>query len=407
MLSIGQSYTETLDSFYVPTPEYSLTLGLDSLHFPCAVTTPDVGSDFPILILVHGTAALDKDANSTKDYLDSVGAAPRKAMTRMFWEIADSLSRNGIMVLRYDKRSHTVNCIEDSACWWVDTISPYDYIKDLNYAIEYAKTLPGVDTCNIFVAGHSQGGSFVADAGYKRNDVRGVIGLAPTAQPVDTVAVFQVATVDQNPAGAMVLSAQFDSLRAGLWPMDTPLTNFEFSPRFWLDWLDITDSAITTQQLITVPTLFMYGTIDKFVPPGTHLQLWMDSITRPDVTFLSFAQLDHSLGTEYDSTMSPAVLDSLTQWILSNSTANCTPSGLADITSVDAFTVFPNPTKGELIIQGLNERAHVELWSITGQRLWSTTTSDGLLDLTNAPPGVYLLRITTGTSRQTVKVIRH
>ena len=107
------------------------------------------------------------NTNSTKDYLDSVGAVYRKAETAMFYEIADSLSRNGIMVLRYDKRSYTVNCIENPACWYVDTISPYDYIKDIHNAVDFVKGIPAVDTCNIFLAGHSQGGSFVRKKGWE------------------------------------------------------------------------------------------------------------------------------------------------------------------------------------------------------------------------------------------------
>lgn len=113
---LSQGYTTVFDTFYVSTPEYNASLGIDSLLFPCAITTPDTGSKFPVLILVHGTSALDMNTNSTKDYLDSVGAVYRKAETEMFYEIADSLSRNGIMVLRYDKRSYTVNCIENTAC---------------------------------------------------------------------------------------------------------------------------------------------------------------------------------------------------------------------------------------------------------------------------------------------------
>ena len=102
---ISQNYTTSLDTFYVNTPEYANSLGIDSLHFPCAITKPDVGTTFPVLILVHGTAALDMNSSSSKDYLDSVGAAYRKAETHMFYEIADYLSSNNIMVLRYDKRS--------------------------------------------------------------------------------------------------------------------------------------------------------------------------------------------------------------------------------------------------------------------------------------------------------------
>jgi len=313
--SYGQSYSSIIDTFYVNTPEYALTLGVDSLHFPSAITTPDTQALFPILILVHGTAALDKDANSTKDYLDSIGANYRKAQTRMFYDIADALSQNGIMVLRYDKRSHTVNCIEKPPCWFVDTVTIYDYIKDIHHAIDFAKTLPNVDSCNIFLAGHSQGGSFVSQVGYERFDVRGILNMAGTSQPVDSVAIYQYESIDNDPVGANIIRRQFDSLRSGLWPMSTTLYNSHFSPRFWIDWINHSDSAVFVQQYSNKPKALMYGTADRFVPSNIHYQIWQDSISRPNVTFQLFNDLDHGFGTEYDSTMSQQVLDFMIDWI--------------------------------------------------------------------------------------------
>ncbi len=233
--SFAQSYTTTIDTFYVQTPEYANTIGVESLHFPFAITKPTIGSKFPILILVHGTSALDFDANSTKDFLDSIGGRYRKAETKMFYEIADSLSRNGIMVFRYDKRSYTLKCIEKPSCWYVDTISPYDYIKDINEAIDFVKTLPNVDTCNIFLAGHSQGGSFVSHVGYERNDIRGILNMAGTAQPIDSVVIYQSEHINNDLTGATILREQFKSLRNGQWPMTDTLYQFHFLLNFgWI-----------------------------------------------------------------------------------------------------------------------------------------------------------------------------
>ena len=45
-IGMAQSYTTTIDTFYVSTPEYSTSLGLDSLFFPSAITTPNTGNNF-------------------------------------------------------------------------------------------------------------------------------------------------------------------------------------------------------------------------------------------------------------------------------------------------------------------------------------------------------------------------
>ena len=391
-----QGYSTVIDSFYVQTPEYSSSLGLDSLFFPCAITTPENGLDFPVVILVHGTSALDYDANSTKDYLDSVGASYRKAETAMFYEIADSLSRNGIMVLRYDKRSFTLNCIEKPSCWSVDTISPYDYIKDIHYAVDFAKNLPSVDTCNIFLAGHSQGGSFVSQVGYDRSDIRGVLNMAGTAQPIDSVAIYQEEFINGNPTNAETLRHQFDSLRMGLWPMSDTLSNSHFSPRFWLDWISHTDSAVFVQKNSDKPTTLMYGTADRFVPSNTHYQIWLDSITRPDVTYQLFTDIDHSFGTEYDSTMSPQVLSFMANWIHSTKT-NCSPSDLPELEDLNNLTIYPNPASNVITIEsnksGSNE---FQVLDLMGSVIYKGELKDDEpyhLDISSLTKGVHIIRL--------------
>lgn len=391
----GQSYTTTTDTFYVQTPEYSASIGLDSLHFPCSISTPDVGSDFPVLILVHGTAALDMNSSSTKDYLDSLGADYRKAETYMFYEIADALSRNGIVVLRYDKRSFTLNCIENPACWYVDTLSPYDYIKDIHHAINFAKRIPNVDTCNIFLAGHSQGGSFVSEVGYHRQDIRGVLNMAGTALPIDSVAIYQTEFIDSDPVGANILRQQFDSLRNGLWPMTEPLYNYHFSPRFWLDWINHTDLAMHVQQTSDKPTALMNGTADRFVPAAIHHQAWLDSVSRADVTFQLYVDIDHGFGTEYDSLISPQVLDFMTNWIQSTS-ENCLPTNVNELEKKSDFSIFPNPTSGNLRIHS-NSKNNVpfKLLDINGRILKQgrLNAQNTALNLYSLDAGLYFLWI--------------
>ena len=394
----AQGYTTVFDTFYVSTPEYNSTLGIDSLLFPCAITTPDTGANFPVLILVHGTSALDMNTNSTKDYLDSVGAVYRKAETAMFYEIADSLSRNGIMVLRYDKRSYTVNCIENPACWYVDTISPYDYIKDIHSAVDFVKGVPLVDTCNIFLAGHSQGGSFVSKVGYDRSDIRGVLNMAGTAQPIDSVSIYQEEFINSNPLGAVTLREQFDSLRTGLWPMTDTLFNAHFSPRFWLDWLSHTDSAVIVQQNSDKSTALMYGTADRFVPANIHYQIWQNEITRPNVSFELFTDIDHSFGSEYDSVMSPQVLSFMTDWIHATK-LNCGLSGLSELSQNARLSIYPNPGTDMVYVNSTMEgNTDFQLVNVMGETLLSGELMKDEpfpLNISILPKGVYMIQSET------------
>jgi len=309
-------------------------------------------------------------------------------------------------VLRYDKRSFTLNCIEHPSCWYVDTVSPYDYINDLHRAIDFAKTITNVDTCNIFLAGHSQGGSFVSQVGYDRNDVRGVLDMAGTAQPIDSIVPYQFEFINSDLAGANILRAQFDSLRNGLWPMADTLYQNHFSPRFLLDWISHSDSAIIVQKNSDKPTALMYGTVDRFVPPTIHYQIWLDSITRPNVTFQLFNDIDHAFGSEYDSTMSPQVLGFMINWIQNNVQA-CGTATVWNVEENSTLSVYPNPSS-EIINIHLTRNTNTPfvLMDINGEIILQGILEGGKtkqVDLTRLKKGLYFLRV----DESVMKIIRN
>ena len=387
----AQSYVSIKDTFYVPTPEYSSSIGVDTLHFPTIITTPDQNKRLPVLILVHGTTPVDKNSCSVKDYKENPASPFRKAKTRLFLDIADSLSQQGIVVLRYDKRSYTVNCIEKKSCWYVDTISPYDYIKDIHYAVDFAKSFPFVDTCNIFLAGHSQGGSFVGSVASTRDDIRGVMCLAPTAQPIDTIVIFQTETVEEDANGASILRQQFDSLRASKWPMEDTLYKQEFSPRLWLDWIQITDSSVSLYKQLDIPTTFMYGSVDKLVPPSIHQKIWMDSIDREHVDFKVFDELDHSFGTVYDSTISSDVLGYMIDWINTHS-QSCSLTPYTNLLTPATVSAFPNPVVDYLHLNFPEIVSSVEITDMVGtSRVFQVEQHQ--VNVKALPPGNYILSI--------------
>ena len=300
----------------------------------------------------------------------------------------------------------TVNCIEKSACWYVDTISPYDYIKDINHAVDFAKTIPNIDTCNIFLAGHSQGGSFVSKVGYDRPDIRGILNMAGLAQPVDSISIYQEEFINGNPAGANILRVQFDSLRNGLWPATDTLYNNHFSPRFWLDWISHSDSAVFTQKNSDKPTTLMYGTADRFVPSAIHYQIWLDSITRPNVTFQLFNEIDHGFGIEYDSTMSPQVLNFMTNWI-NTTQINCGQTNILEVENDKNLLLYPNPANGLILVE--SQKPEIQKFKLIN--MLGTTISKGnlyyhvpfQLDIQHLPAGIYAIQ----TSTSVIKFIKH
>ena len=71
---------------------------------------------------------------------------------RPFWVIADYLSRNGIAVLRFDERG--VGLSEGD----FSTATTRDFANDVSAAVQFARTLKTVDTEQIGLVGHSEGG---------------------------------------------------------------------------------------------------------------------------------------------------------------------------------------------------------------------------------------------------------
>ncbi len=75
--------------------------------------------------------------------------------------------------------------------------------------------------------------------------------------------------------------------------------------------------------------------------------------------------------------------------------------------SVDSqiFHIYPNPTTGDLRIEG-KVMVTGELLNLTGQKIQDITVSDDLIDLKGIPPGTYLLRIRSGKDLFVWRIIR-
>ena len=82
--------------------------------------------------------------------------------------------------------------------------------------------------------------------------------------------------------------------------------------------------------------------------------------------------------------------------------------------NADFFNVYPNPTKGEFIFElngkDKNVEAKVEIFSMRGEKvrqevLYGETKHE--FSLSENPPGIYIIRVTTGNQTGTAKIIRN
>ena len=135
--------------------------------------TNATGKAFPCAILLHGSGPHDRDETI-------FGHKP-------FLVLADYLTRNGIAVLRYDKRG----CAKSTGNYKAATSA--DFANDGIAAINYLKTCPTIDPKRIGLIGHSEGGVLAPMIGAKEpDDVRFMVLLAASAINGEKILLSQI-----------------------------------------------------------------------------------------------------------------------------------------------------------------------------------------------------------------------
>ncbi len=121
-------------------------------------TIPEGDGPFSTVVLVTGSGAQNRDE-------ELFGHKPFKV-------IADHLTREGIAVLRYDDRG-----VASSGGNLAGTTSA-DYAADARSAIEFLMGRKDVDTANIGIIGHSEGGMIAFLLAAEYDDIAFIISLA-------------------------------------------------------------------------------------------------------------------------------------------------------------------------------------------------------------------------------------
>lgn len=161
------SYADTAKyqekSVYLNTPGHQLA---------AIITTPRNVSNFPIIVLVHGSGPSDMD--------ETIGA------NKPFKDLAVGLAAKGIASIRYVKRT---------------LLYPNDFTKsfttkeevtdDALAAVAMAKTIKGADTKNIYLFGHSLGGMLAPQIAASAPELNGIILAAAPARKLTDVIIEQ------------------------------------------------------------------------------------------------------------------------------------------------------------------------------------------------------------------------
>ena len=265
--------------------EQEITIGKGGKwELPGTLSIPVNRKSSPVVVLVHGSGPNDRD--------ESIG--PNK----VFRDIAWGLASKGIAVLRYEKRTreHRLKLVSTANNLTLKEITTEDAL--LAVKLLRSKNFKGIDKNNIFVLGHSLGGTAIPRIALKDTKVKGFISLAGATRPLADIILEQVTYIAslkklKNTKYIQKLKRQIAFLKSGKVTLKTPASKLPLNlgPKFWLDMHHYSPAQVAKRS--KAPMLFLQGERDYQVTME-DFALWKKALSqRKNVEFKSYPGLNH------------------------------------------------------------------------------------------------------------------
>jgi dipeptidyl aminopeptidase/acylaminoacyl peptidase len=293
----GAPYTAEEVSFTGPG---GITLG-GTLTKPANARGP-----VPAVVTITGSGQQDRD-----EYIPLVGGV------RIFRQLADTLSRVGIAVLRLDDRGLGAS----TGSFGNSTTA--DFADDTRAALAYLRSRTDIDPNRLALVGHSEGGMIAPMVAATDPRLRAIAVMAgPADKMMDIIMSQNKWVADHNPN---FTQAQRDSVLAEARVTLAPERQFSPAVKFWTTY----DPAPVAKQ-VKAATLILQGATDRQVPAenATKLATLIRSGGNKDVTVRIFPATDHlfladSTGDFLDmykhvktNKVSPVILGALADWMV-------------------------------------------------------------------------------------------
>ena len=277
------------------------------------LTTPKSGTNFPLVVLVHGSGPSDMD--------ETVG--PNKP----FKDLAVGLAAKGIASIRYVKRSK----IYPNEFTKIFTAKE-EVLDDALAAIEIAKSTPGINKAQIFLMGHSLGGMLAPRIAALAPDLAGIILAAAPARKLSDVIAEQnkyLYAVSGDTTAAMRKQFQEAAneidrsrlLKLGDIAPDSVILS---APASY--WIDINNyDQLASARRFTKKILVIQGEND-FQVSVQDFNIWRAALASnrnasfklyPDLNHLLSSQKQKGNGMQYrtPANVSPKLIDDIAVWI--------------------------------------------------------------------------------------------
>ncbi|SMG49202.1 hypothetical protein SAMN05661096_03580 [Marivirga sericea] len=302
------------------------------------LTLPNGQTDFPIVVLISGSSAHNRNQ-------EVAGHKP-------FLVIADYLTSNGIGVLRYDDRGVGQSEGEYEIAAYAEIAS------DVESAVAYLKSRKDVNSKKIGLIGHSGGGLIAPLVASRRKDISFIVMMAAPAIPGYELILLQTETLNKAKGisddktqvelafyesifSAVIESSDLDETRSDLsasfkaqpesLPEEVKVEDVNkilqiFTAAWFQNFLQY-DPSVALEQ-VDCPVLAINGAKDLQIPGEENLdaiKLALDKGGNDMVTIKKMPKLNHlfqeadtGLPDEYstiEQTFSPLALEEIEAWI--------------------------------------------------------------------------------------------
>lgn len=265
-------------------PDYSAPVGAPYIAEDVRVPTPggytlagtltipkQHAAPVPAVVTITGSGLQDRDE-----------ALPGVPGYRPFRELADTLSRRGIAVLRLDDRGFGESGGDPTRA------TTADFANDIRAALAYLRTRRDIDANKLFLVGHSEGAIIAPMIASTDPTLRGIVLLAGSARNGRAVLKSQVRWLAENGQvpGGLPVDSVVKLQEAALDSAD--------KTQPWMHYFLAYD-PIATARKVTVPVLVLEGQNDRQVSTdqaqllGSAFQAGGDK----DVTVHVFPGLNH------------------------------------------------------------------------------------------------------------------
>ena len=131
--------------------------GDKSLHYGATFTRPKGDGNYPAVIIITGSGTQDRDGTIFGH--------------KLYWVLADYLTRNGIAVLRVDDRGAGKSTLGNN----ISAVTSADFSYDVEASLNYLETRNDVDKKHLGLIGHSEGGIIAPMVAARRKDINFIV----------------------------------------------------------------------------------------------------------------------------------------------------------------------------------------------------------------------------------------